>query len=387
MRILYVIQSLIMGGAERLTLEIANELTRRDLAEVLIVAFGEEHSNAALSAKLNCRVCPIRFNLSVLKKNDIDISSLLQAIREFKPDIIHTHGYMQEAPPREIIDPGIAYFTHLHYIMPEFAPVKFRNVFSKKEWARNFEKRRLFRHYHRAHNYFIAISKDIHTYFNHSLPADLGRRICFMPNAIDYKKFLNKATRSIDGTSPIKLINVGRFDPVKNQIFLIQVIHHLKRKGVNVLLECIGNLNDQEEIMKNEIGKYGLTDHIKLLGMRENVQDYLKRSDIYVHSARYESFGLVFIEAMASGLPVVCLDGKGNRDIIEEGKNGFMVHQPDPEEFAEKIIRLIEDPLLYRSVSDYARDYAARFDIGPYTDRLLELYREAINKTKPHQTV
>ena len=94
-----------------------------------------------------------------------------------------------------------------------------------------------------------------------------------------------------------------------------------------------------------------------------------------MHAATYEPFGLVLIEAMAAGLPVVCLDGGGNRDIMEQNKNGIMVHQQDAKVFAEAILHIANNPTIYNEMSAYAAQYAARFDIKPYVDRLLELYR------------
>jgi len=81
---------------------------------------------------------------------------------------------------------------------------------------------------------------------------------------------------------------------------------------------------------------------------------------------------------MAAGLPVVCLDGKGNRDIIEQGKNGCMIFEQNPTLFAEKIIEICQDKEMYTSMSTYAVNFAKQYDIVPYVDRLLELYTKSI---------
>jgi glycosyltransferase involved in cell wall biosynthesis len=106
------------------------------------------------------------------------------------------------------------------------------------------------------------------------------------------------------------------------------------------------------------------------------VENYLFDCDLYVHSAIYEAFGLVLIEAMAAGLPVVCLDGKGNRAIMEDGKNGFIVYEQNAEMFAGKILELVNTPGLYPAMSIYAKEYAKKYDIKEYVDKLVAFYKE-----------
>ena len=77
---------------------------------------------------------------------------------------------------------------------------------------------------------------------------------------------------------------------------------------------------------------------------------------------------------MASGLPVITLDGKGNRDLIEEGKNGHMIHQQDSIKFAEKIIELSKDKKKYFEMSTFCKEYAKQYDIKEYVNKLLLLY-------------
>ncbi len=79
---------------------------------------------------------------------------------------------------------------------------------------------------------------------------------------------------------------------------------------------------------------------------------------------------------MASGLPVITTDGYGNRDLIKEGINGFMIWKRDPEEFAKKIIELLNTPDLYNSMSKNAIEFASGFDVKPYCEKLLKIYKD-----------
>ena len=84
----------------------------------------------------------------------------------------------------------------------------------------------------------------------------------------------------------------------------------------------------------------------------KNVEDYLKNANLYVHPANYEPLGLVIIEAMASGLPVISFDGNGNRDLMIHGENGYIFQEENAKLFAEKIIDLMNDSEKYEQIVD-----------------------------------
>ena len=119
-------------------------------------------------------------------------------------------------------------------------------------------------------------------------------------------------------------------------------------------------------------------DFIKLKGNVDKVEEFLKNSSIYLHSAYSESFGLVLLEAMATGLPCIAIDAKGNRDILKNEFNGFLLMSHDPELFAGKIISLIENPDLYHKFSTNAYEFSKKFDIKVYLNTLINFYKKIL---------
>jgi glycosyltransferase involved in cell wall biosynthesis len=160
----------------------------------------------------------------------------------------------------------------------------------------------------------------------------------------------------------------------KNQSFLVDTVAVLLKRGYKVKLDLLGDGPDRAKV-ENKIKEEGLSSQVFCHGIVNNVEDYLHNADIYVHSAFSEAFGLVLLEAMAAGLPVVCLDGKGNRDIMREKYNGFMIPKPDVELFAEKIIQLINDKDLYAHISENAESFAKDYDIKAYVEKLMQIYK------------
>ena len=118
-----------------------------------------------------------------------------------------------------------------------------------------------------------------------------------------------------------------------------------------------------------------LINQVHLLGNVHDVPSYLRQATFFIHTALYEPFGLVLLEAMATGLPVISLDGKGNRDIILNGKNGYLLQENEPAMFVSKIIDLMNDGEKYQLISEYARSFAENYDIKKYVEKLVEYYK------------
>ena len=379
LNILHVIPRLAGGGAEKLVLETCIEMQKRKDIKVLLLIFDRTIDlYPYLSKQVEIVVCDISFKLFPFKISEPDNKSYKKIIREFKPNIIHTHLFEAEIKVRAELISGVTYVSHLHDNMKQLDNFKISSFFSKDAIVYFFQKRYLLGKYRKYGNKFICISEDTYKYVNLTVRGE-NISYTFIPNAIDVNKFLNPRKKE-NPNKTIRLINIGSFQNKKNQIFLIDIIKSLISRNYKVYLEIIGD-GENEEVIREKIIENNLENSIKLLGRISDVEEKLFNSDIYLHTAYYEPFGLVFIEAMAAGLPVVTLDGKGNRDLIEEGKNGYMIYDQDPEKFAQKIISLFENKDKYIEVSNYCKEYAKQYDIKEYVNKLLVLYKDSMSTT------
>lgn len=304
-------------------------------------------------------------------RNRLLTDKLCAAISAFRPDIIHSHLFESEIAGRTCFYPDARWFSHCHDNMPQFAPFSLSAIFSKSEWVRFIEKRYLFRRYRlNGGTHFIAISNHTLQYYrDHSH----GYPVSYLVNAIRFNKFHVDRIPAVD-PGCVRLINVGSFSDKKNQALLLQVALLLRQSGIPFKLTLVGDGRNRASLEQRS-HEMGISDAVCFTGNVSDVENYLAAADIYVHSATYEPLGLVLLEAMAAGLPVVSLDGKGNRDIIKEGLNGFMITKEDPGQFVAKISALWSDKELYGRVSSFASKYAQEYDISAYIDRLLALYK------------
>ena len=375
-KVLHVIPNLVKGGAQRIAIDICKELSKHDDIEVMLVYFEGENEFSYLTKDLSIKKLDINFNLSFTSKNNIDLSSFESLLDEFQPNIIHSHLYLAELITREKTRANIQYFTHCHDNMRQFRTLGNISPKSKTDLIEYLEKKRLFQRYKKCNNRFIAISQDGLTFLRKNLPKHLNDRVLFLPNAINLVNFLPKEKQ--DEKLGIQLVNIGNFIPKKNQQFLIDVLNDLVQKNKNVSLTFVGDGETRKEIEK-KVKLLNLDDHVKFQGRTNDVAGVLVENKIYVHSASYEPFGLVFLEAMSVGLPIVSLDGKGNGDLIQNDVNGYLIPQGDANQFVDRIIDLTNNPSCFSRIQQNGFETAKKYDIVPYCDRLIEIYTNSKN--------
>ncbi len=369
MKILHIIPNLRKGGAERIVINICAELKRQGV-EVCLVTFSAKNEYAELTKEIQYKVIPSKYVPSITGKPVTQTQELQKFIEEFEPTIIHTHLWQAEIVSRQIYYPKAKWFSHFHDNMPQLKKVFLPR--SKTEITNLFERKLMLKKYAECQNSFIAISDNAYNYAKAVLPKK--HKIHKLDNAIDVDFFRNpsKSSLPLENSTILKLLTVGSLVNKKNQIFLLQVVAELQKIGICTELNILGDGVNKEMLQKAIIDQ-GLEKNVFLRGNVE-VRDYYWSADIYVHSAIYEPFGLVLLEAMAAGLPVVALDGGGNRDIIEQGKNGFIFSEQNAELFAETIKTLWEDSNQYNAISFYAQEFVKKYDIKGYVERLLDVY-------------
>lgn len=375
-KILFLITDLGKGGAERYLIDLCNALKLQNDFEFIIGSLFDNNQNTDFTKDMHVENLDYQTFSLRSKNSNLKLKQLLEA---FKPDIIHSHRYLGEFITSYYVDPKIKYVTHGHDNMVQLQTFKPSILFNKIKLLNYIERSILIRKkYKKTETYFISNSKHTDAYYKRVLPKRTAQNVRLIQYGFNFNAFHNPKLREISTENCIELINVGSFQAKKNQIFLLHVANRLKEKGLNFRLKLIGDGEDRKMII-DKIHEMRLTDCVEAPGISHRVQELYNTSDIYVHSAYYEPFGLVFLEAMASGLPAITLDGKGNRDIIEQDKNGFLFFEQDAGKFADKIIEYASDSEKYSRISRYAQEYAKQFDAPIKMTEMIEFYRSILN--------
>jgi len=179
---------------------------------------------------------------------------------------------------------------------------------------------------------------------------------------------------------------------------LIGMVSRLQRwKGVHVLVEAmprvlaqhpeahaviVGGEHDLEPdylpFLKKKILTNGLKDRIILAGFQADVPTWMQAMDVVVHASDNEPFGIVIIEAMALGKPVVAGNKGGPTEIIREGENGLLAPYGDERALAQQIRRLLSHPEWSRKLGAAARKRALQFGPKRYARRLTDVLHDAV---------
>jgi len=376
LKILQIIPNLRKGGAERLVLDICNELQKRSDIQIKLITFSDANEYKTQTDNIDWTVIPSKVTPSIKGKPLIKIQPLQNFIFDYCPDIIHTHLWESEIVLSKIEAPQAKWFGHFHSSMSQLKNLIIPT--SKKDLTDFYEKRLITKHYFNVKKEFICISKETYNYALNVLPNSFKNNISLVSNGINYSRFnLPKVT---DKHKILKLINVGTFVIKKNQKLAIDIVSQIIKNGIDTEITFLGDGSTKNDLM-NYAKSLNIGDKVHFKGKVNNVEDFLNESSIYLHTALSEPFGLVLVEAMASGLPVISLDGGGNKDLIVNGKNGYLIQENEPNIFTEKITELWNNKSLLKQQSVYAKEFSKKFDIKQYCDKLIQLYTEVENIT------
>ena len=185
---------------------------------------------------------------------------------------------------------------------------------------------------------------------------------------------LTFSSSSYSPLSEKRVIAVGRYVYQKGFDLLLQSWSKVEKECPDWNLTIIGQGNRLEYdslIDKLHVDR----SRCKLMGPTDNIHDEYMKSSLLVMSSRFEGFGMVLVEAMSCGLPVVSFDCPwGPRSIIMNGKDGILVENGNVEKLAETIIHLVQSPDLLSQMGQTARVNVRRFDIDKIAEKWKRLF-------------
>lgn len=155
-------------------------------------------------------------------------------------------------------------------------------------------------------------------------------------------------TRDEETGEAIRLLSVGRLEEQKGFDIAIQAMEPVARAS-NARLLIAGD-GEQRRLLADRVTDLGLTDRVSLLGNRSDVHELMLNADILIHPARWEGFGLVLLEAMRAGLPVVATKIGAIPEVVADGVTGLLVPPNDPDKLAAAAIELIRNPARRREM-------------------------------------
>lgn len=173
---------------------------------------------------------------------------------------------------------------------------------------------------------------------------------------------------------------VGEVIKRKGQIYLFQALKRIVTEVPNFKLVLLGRFRREEpysQKLRSILLKDGIIGHVKWLGLRENVQDFMTAFDMLAVPSIEEPLGLVAVESLAAGTPVVATRTGGLPEIVKHDECGLLVPPRNPEALADSIIKIAKDSSLReRMGADGQRFVLEKFETGTLCDRVEQIYRQ-----------
>jgi mannosyltransferase len=213
-------------------------------------------------------------------------------------------------------------------------------------------------------------------------------KIITIPNGIDIERFAVTAKHGKSSLGNSKELTkllvgmVGHLAPIKGQEDFIRAAAIVAEKRTDVDFVIAGEdktrTREHRAAIQNLIVQFGLKQRLELLGWVDDVRGLLGSLDLFVSPSRSEPFGLVIVEAMASGVPVVATMSEGAREIIKDGVTGRLVPIADADALARVIEELLGDPGERQRLSVNAFNEVHRYSLEQMVGATEEVYRDVL---------
>ena len=194
-----------------------------------------------------------------------------------------------------------------------------------------------------------------------------------------FEKADGEAMRKREGWGDDRvMISVGRLAKEKNWALLLEAAALAQEKHPDLRLVLLGDGPDRADL-ESLAAELGIAERVDFMGAVpfEKVPAYLKGADFFGFASTTETQGLVTMEALAAGLPVVAVEASGTRDIMQNEKQGLLVEE-DPQALASGINRLMIDNQLYQQYRSAAQSRVRRFEMKALASDLTDVYHQAI---------
>ena len=167
---------------------------------------------------------------------------------------------------------------------------------------------------------------------------------------------------------------VAELNDNKNQMMIVDAMKILVKMYPNIKVLLAGDGVNKEKLEK-EIRENKLQSNILLLGYRTDIPNLLAISDLYVATSKREGLPINIIEAMVSGLPVVATNSRGQRELVSDGENGYLVEIDDVNSLAQKIKNIYLDNRIRERITEGAKENVEPYLLENVMKEMKDIYK------------
>jgi glycosyltransferase involved in cell wall biosynthesis len=359
MRILQVISQTFIGGAETFGYDVCAELARRG-HDILLLA-------NRLNGPLFDKQRPPRMQVRVLDRHSrLDphiVSFIAGAIREFRPDVFHSHNFEANTWARAIgyLYPRLPIVCHEHSgKKPHQAP--------RRVWIDRFL-------YPRASAVIVCTPQlEMLMHERYGVPRE---KVHYLANGIEIDRYAADGSVARD---PMEIVCVAALTRVKNHGGMLRAWRHVVDAHPKARLTLVGE-GDQHDALVEETRELGLDANVLFAGMQCDVRPYLWRAAIFVLFSHTEAGPISLLEAMAAGAACVAPSVGEVPAMLAGGEAGRLVPLEDEAALARTLMDLLENPAEREAIARRGHDHVvATYSMGKCVDAIERVYSGVVKR-------
>jgi glycosyltransferase involved in cell wall biosynthesis len=358
MKVAHVINSLATGGAEKLLLESIPIYAEKGMDVHLVLLNGNSHP--FLEELKTKKACTIHILGTGSVYNPVLIYKIIPFLKQF--DCVHVH-----------------LFPSLYWVafakMMSFSKVKlvYTEHSTSNKRRGNFLLKQLDKLVYAQYQKIVGITPQVLQNLKNHLQNSSDNKFSLVSNGLNLKQIHNAQAydKSVffEGSNVKIIIQVARFYEPKDHKTLIKSLALLP-ENVKLLLVGDGSLKSESEALVDALN---LNERVQFLGVRTDVVQLLKTSDVIVLSSKHEGLSLSCIEGMASGKPFVASDVPGLREVVQNA--GMLFPFGDEKALANSIEKLLGDATYYQQIVSTCTTKSKEYDIYRMVEEYISVYQ------------
>ena len=341
MKILHILNSNKFSGAENVAITIINNM-KSDNEITYVSPEGQIREHLQEN---NIDYEPVR---------KVCIKEIKRVIKKCKPDIIHAHDFTASIISAIASNKKIKVISHIHNNNPWMKKVNLKTIMYLLSTIK--------------YKKILIVSKSIID--EYVFKKFIDKKVEVIGNIVDTNR-VKKMSEEVNIQEDYDIIFIGRLSEQKQPVKFIELINKLKNSNKNIKAVMLGDGPLRTEC-EQEIKKYNLEENINLKGFQKNPYAYLKKSKILCMTSEYEGYGLVAVEALSLGKPVVATNVGGIPSIVND-KCGKVTNNFD--DMLDEITNLLQDNNYYKNKQLSASERVSQINnIKKYIDKINKIY-------------
>lgn len=319
--------------------------------------------------ELGCEVHNVHFQRSPLKINNYSAYLQIKRLIEYKKyDVVHTHTPVASAivriACRKMVKPKIIYTAHGFHFFTGASIANWLFYYPVELWLSKYT------------DVLITINREDYDRAKKSFGA---KSIEYVPGVgIDVSKFKEKNENILEKRRGLGIpkdafviLSVGELNKNKNHQIVIKAMSLLKDPNVYYIICGEGKLLN---FLKKIAQEMGVSEKVNILGFREDVSEIYKVANLFIHPSFREGLPVAVMEAMASGLPIICSNIRGNRDLIDDKKGGYLIEPNDVNGFKNAIETIISDVSIQLKFIEWNNRKVENYDKEIIIEKIGKIY-------------